>query len=143
MPTEKQVSLTDAVQTAYQALEQLSPEDQERVLVAVTALLGLPPSGAVRAVPSSVQPAQPEPPHTAAPRPKSLVELMQVRNDDEKSRVGNNLITVLSTDDCRGDMARLAANGVEIVEPVTEVPWGVSGVIRDLYGNCYNLVGAD
>tara|TARA_B100000809_G_scaffold17998_2_gene15927 strand:+ start:3935 stop:4318 length:384 start_codon:yes stop_codon:yes gene_type:complete len=71
------------------------------------------------------------------------IVLMPARNDDEKSRVGSNLITVLNTDDCRGDMARLAANGVEIVEAPAEVPWGVSGVIRDLYGNPYNLVGLE
>ncbi|HAT29060.1 MAG TPA: glyoxalase [Gammaproteobacteria bacterium] len=71
------------------------------------------------------------------------IVLMPARNDDEKSRVGSNLITVLNTDDCRGDMARLVANGVEIVEAPAEVPWGVSGVIRDLYGNPYNLVGPE
>ena len=71
------------------------------------------------------------------------IVLMPARNDDERSRVGSNLITVLNTDDCRGDMARLAANGVEIVEAPGEVPWGVSGIIRDLYGNPYNLVGPE
>ena len=71
------------------------------------------------------------------------IVLMPARNDDERSRVGTNLITVLNTDDCRGDMARLAANGVEIVEAAGEVPWGVSGIIRDLYGNPYNLVGPE
>ena len=71
------------------------------------------------------------------------IVLMPARNDDEKSRVGSNLITVLNTDDCRGDTARLAANGVEIVEAPAEVAWGVSGVIRDLYGNPYNLVGPE
>jgi len=71
------------------------------------------------------------------------IVLMPVRNDDERSRVGGNLITVLNTDDCGGDMARLAANGVEIVEAPGEVPWGVSGIIRDLYGNPYNLVGPE
>ena len=71
------------------------------------------------------------------------IVLMPARNDDEKSRVGSNLITVLNTDDCRGDVARLAAKGVEIVEAPAEVPWGVSGVIRDLYGNPYNLVGPE
>ena len=71
------------------------------------------------------------------------IVLMPARNEDERSRVGTNLITVLNTDDCRGDMARLAANGVEIVEAPGEVPWGVSGIIRNLYGNPYNLVGPE
>ncbi len=59
----------------------------------------------------------------------------------DKSRIGSNLMTVLSCDDCVADMQRLESLGVEIVDPVTEVPWGMSGIIRDLYGNPYNLVG--
>lgn len=66
--------------------------------------------------------------------------LLEPRNEEERLRIGTNLITVLSCDDCRGDMERLAAAGVEVLEPASEVPWGVSGVIRDLYGNPYNLV---
>ncbi|PCJ27559.1 MAG: glyoxalase [SAR86 cluster bacterium] len=62
-------------------------------------------------------------------------------SEEDKTRVGTNLMTVLSTDDCIGDMARLARLEVEIVGPPEEVPWGISGIIRDLYGNPYNLVG--
>jgi uncharacterized glyoxalase superfamily protein PhnB len=53
--------------------------------------------------------------------------LVLAREEADKSRIA--------------DMARLAQQGVEIVGPPEEVPWGVSGVIRDLYGNPYNLVG--
>jgi predicted enzyme related to lactoylglutathione lyase len=67
--------------------------------------------------------------------------VMLVREESDKSRVGTNLMTVLSSTDCISDMARLAREGVEIVGPPEEVPWGLSGVIRDLYGNPYNLVG--
>lgn len=67
--------------------------------------------------------------------------LMEPREESDKSRIGSNLMTVLSTNDCIGDMARLAREGVDIVGPPEEVPWGISGVIRDLYGNPYNLVG--
>ena len=67
--------------------------------------------------------------------------LMLVREESDMSRVGTNLMTVLGSNDCIGDMARLAREGVEIVGPPEEVPWGISGVIRDLYGNPYNLVG--
>lgn len=68
--------------------------------------------------------------------------LMLANTDDEKSRIGSNLMTVLSTDDCVGDMQMLAREQVEIVSAVEELPWGMSGVIRDLYGNPYNLVTA-
>lgn len=67
--------------------------------------------------------------------------LLLAREEPDLSRVGNNLMTVLSSSDCIGDMAGLAREGVEIVTPPEEVPWGISAVIRDLYGNPYNLVG--
>ena len=63
--------------------------------------------------------------------------------DIEVEGAENELYLAALAANCRGDMARLAANGVEIVEEAAEVPWGVSGVIRDLYGNPYNLVGPD
>ncbi len=67
--------------------------------------------------------------------------LALAQSNDDKNRIGNNLMTVLSTDDCEADMETLEENGVEIVDPPSEVPWGISGIIRDLYGNPYNLVG--
>jgi len=67
--------------------------------------------------------------------------LLGARNDDEKSRIGQNLMTVLSTNDCRADLARLSAMDVDVVKAPAEVPWGISAIIRDLYGNPYNLVG--
>lgn len=68
--------------------------------------------------------------------------LMPVRSDSDRSRVGTNLMTVLSTDDCVAETRRLEQLGVKIVDPPTEVPWGMSAIIRDLYGNPYNLVSA-
>lgn len=70
------------------------------------------------------------------------ITLVLARDEADKSRVGKNLMTVLSSTDCLGDMARLAREGVEIIGPPEEVPWGISGIISDLYGNPYNLVGA-
>jgi catechol 2,3-dioxygenase-like lactoylglutathione lyase family enzyme len=67
--------------------------------------------------------------------------LVLASNEEEQSRVGNNLMTVLASNDCIGDMATLARGEVEIVGPPEEMPWGISGIIRDLYGNPYNLVG--
>lgn len=73
--------------------------------------------------------------------PELQLVLQLARSADEKSRVGTNLSTVLSVDDCRSEIARLEAAGVEIVDAPITVPWGVSAIIRDLYGNPYNLVG--
>lgn len=52
--------------------------------------------------------------------------LMLVREESDKSRVGKNLMTVLSSTDCIGDMARLAREGVEIVGPPEEAQCGLS-----------------
>ncbi len=76
-----------------------------------------------------------------AGNPSTQIALVLVGSEEDESRVGNNLMTVLSTTDCIEDMARLAREGAEIVSPPEEVPWGVSAIFRDLYGNPYNLVG--
>ncbi|MBT3531580.1 MAG: hypothetical protein HOF74_07555 [Gammaproteobacteria bacterium] len=76
-----------------------------------------------------------------AGNPATQIALVLANSKEDESRVGNNLMTVLSTTNCIDDMATLAREGVEIVGPPEEVPWGVSGIIRDLYGNPYNLVG--
>lgn len=72
--------------------------------------------------------------------PAMQVVLHQAHSAEEKSRVGSNLMTVLSTDDCVAEAKSLKAKGVEIVDPPSEVPWGISCIIRDLYGNPYDLV---
>jgi len=76
-----------------------------------------------------------------AGNPDTQFVLMPARSAEDRSRIGNNLMTVLQTDDCFSEMKRLAEAGVEIVDLPTRVPWGISGIIRDLYGNPYNLVG--
>ncbi|MDA1371335.1 MAG: VOC family protein [Proteobacteria bacterium] len=80
---------------------------------------------------------------TVSPKnnPDTQLVLHPAHSSDEKSRIGKNLMTVLSSDDCKADMKKLEASGVEIVDAASEVPWGISGIIRDLYGNPYNLVG--
>jgi catechol 2,3-dioxygenase-like lactoylglutathione lyase family enzyme len=73
--------------------------------------------------------------------PDIQLVLLLAHSADDKSRVGNNLMTVVRTDDCFAEMKSLEEKGVEIVDPPAEVPWGISGIIRDLYGNPYNIVG--
>ena len=72
--------------------------------------------------------------------PAMQVVLLQAHSAEEKSRVGTNLMTVLSTDDCVAEAKSLKAKGGEIVDPPSEGPWGVSCIIRAPYGNPYNLV---
>lgn len=82
---------------------------------------------------------------TVSPIENPAIQLVLVLalSADDKSRVGNNLMTVLRTDDCVAEMKAMEEKGVEIIDPPTEAPWGISGIIRDLYGNPYNIVGPE
>jgi len=63
-------------------------------------------------------------------------------NDENEARIGNRAMCILGTNDCQGDCTHLEQVGVEIVDPPSELPWGISAVFKDLYGNPYNLVQA-
>lgn len=56
------------------------------------------------------------------------------------SRVGQGTTWVLETDDCRKDHAAMVAAGVAFQQAPKDLPWGVSAVFEDLYGNRYNLL---
>jgi catechol 2,3-dioxygenase-like lactoylglutathione lyase family enzyme len=56
------------------------------------------------------------------------------------ARVGEGTAWVVETDDCRKAHATMAANGVAFSSAPAELPWGVSAVFEDLYGNRYNLL---
>jgi catechol 2,3-dioxygenase-like lactoylglutathione lyase family enzyme len=43
--------------------------------------------------------------------------------------------TILTTDDCRADYARLAAAGVEFTQEPTERFYGIDAALRDPFGN--------
>ena len=56
------------------------------------------------------------------------------------ARVGQGTAWVLETDDCKQDHAAMTARGVTFTSAPSEMPWGVSAVFEDLYGNRYNLL---
>jgi predicted enzyme related to lactoylglutathione lyase len=60
--------------------------------------------------------------------------------DELLSRVGEGTTWVFETDDCRGDYERLRARGVKFAGPPQDMPWGISAVFEDLYGNKFNLL---
>ncbi|MDH3688762.1 MAG: VOC family protein [Gammaproteobacteria bacterium] len=68
------------------------------------------------------------------------IVLMPVCEERDEVRIGNNGMCVLATDNCREDSRILEKRGVKIVDPPTDLPWGISAIISDLYGNPYNLV---
>jgi catechol 2,3-dioxygenase-like lactoylglutathione lyase family enzyme len=47
---------------------------------------------------------------------------------------------VVHTDDCQGDYETFESRGVKFVSPPEELPWGISAVFEDLYGNQHNLL---
>ncbi len=54
-------------------------------------------------------------------------------------QIGHNPTWVFHVDDCRKTLETLRAKGVVILEEATESPWGISALIRDLYGNLFTL----
>src|SRR5690349_21285427 len=56
------------------------------------------------------------------------------------ARVGQGTAWVVETDDCRKDHEAMAGRGVTFTSAPQDLPWGVSSVFVDLYGNKYNLL---
>jgi len=86
---------------------------------------------------------------TVAPRNSDVAIVLQrpgapFQSEEEAqrmlARVGQGTTWVLETDDCKRDHAAMAADGVVFTSPPAELPWGVSAVFEDLYGNRYNLL---
>lgn len=59
--------------------------------------------------------------------------------EEKEAVVGHNGF-VIETDDCRAAVEELESRGVKVVGEVVELPWGVSAVIEDLYGNRHNVL---
>lgn len=76
----------------------------------------------------------------AAPGDPELEIVLQKPEPARDAQVGQGTTWVLETKDCRSDYERLRSRGVEFTAAPSEMPWGVSAVFRDLYGNAFNLV---
>lgn len=59
-----------------------------------------------------------------------------------ESRIGTLPPLVLSTADCRATVAELESRGVTVTEEPEELPWGVSAMVADPYGNEFNVMQA-
>lgn len=59
--------------------------------------------------------------------------------EDKEAIIGRNGF-VFSVDNLEATIEQLRENGVAIVSEPEEVPWGLSALIEDLYGNVHNLV---
>jgi catechol 2,3-dioxygenase-like lactoylglutathione lyase family enzyme len=55
-------------------------------------------------------------------------------------RVGQGPTWVVETDSCRKTYEELKDKGVKFTSVPQDMPWGVSAVFEDLYGNQFNLL---
>ena len=85
---------------------------------------------------------------TVAPAGQTEIEIVlqppqwgPAGNADERSaQIGNGPGFVIITDDCRGECEALTARGVQVIDPPSQMPWGVSALFVDLYGYVHNLL---
>jgi catechol 2,3-dioxygenase-like lactoylglutathione lyase family enzyme len=82
---------------------------------------------------------------SVAPSPNSetIVVFEKATTAADKERLGKQFKTMtldLVTNDLDETYKKLIANGVEFVEKPTMAPWGKQAVIRDLYGNLFDIV---
>ena len=72
------------------------------------------------------------------------IALMQAFMPEQQALVGKQAPEVplfcVSTNDCRKTYQELKERGVTCVSEPEDLPWGVSALIKDLYGNIINLV---
>ena len=72
------------------------------------------------------------------------IALMHAFIPEQQALVGKQAPEVplfcVSTNDCKKTYQELKNNGVTCVSDPEELPWGVSALIKDLYGNIINLV---
>ena len=70
--------------------------------------------------------------------------LAEAKDDDERSRIGNQtggrVFLFLETDDFRRDHAAMLAMGVEFREAPRTEAYGTVAVFADLYGNLWDLI---
>lgn len=70
--------------------------------------------------------------------------LAQAANDEQLSRVGNQtggrVFLFLYTDQFESDYQNLLDQGVTIVRPPSQEPYGTVAVFADLYGNWWDLI---
>ena len=70
--------------------------------------------------------------------------LAEAKNDDERSRIGNQtggrVFLFLETDDFARDHAAMIAAGVDFKEAPRHEVYGTVAVFADLYGNLWDLI---
>jgi catechol 2,3-dioxygenase-like lactoylglutathione lyase family enzyme len=68
------------------------------------------------------------------------IVLFKAQTEEHHELIGMGTMWVLETDDCSKDYLSLTEKGVEFAGPPNQMPWGLSAIFKDLYGNPYNLL---
>lgn len=74
---------------------------------------------------------------------ETVIVFEKATTADDKERLGKQFKTMtldLVTNDLDKTYEELSAKGVEFVEKPTAAPWGKQAVIKDLYGNVFDIV---
>lgn len=70
--------------------------------------------------------------------------LAEAKNEEEKSRIGNQtggrVFLFLQTDDFERDYKNMISKDVEFIEEPRYEPYGIVAVFSDLYGNLIDLI---
>jgi catechol 2,3-dioxygenase-like lactoylglutathione lyase family enzyme len=70
--------------------------------------------------------------------------LARAANKEQESRIGNQtggrVFLFLYTDDFERDYRQFLTNGVEFVRPPSREAYGTVAVLKDLYGNLWDLI---
>ncbi len=79
-------------------------------------------------------------PHPQIVLQKPMPELHRERAKEMDALVGEGTMWALETEDCRKAFAELSSRGVRFTSPPEEMPWGITAVFTDLYGNPFMLL---
>ena len=74
---------------------------------------------------------------------ETVIVFEQATTAADKARLGKQftgMMLNIMTDDMDETYRTLKANGVEFVEEPSSAPWGKQAVIKDLYGNVFDLL---
>lgn len=73
--------------------------------------------------------------------------LAKAANDEQASRIGNQtggrVFLFLHTDDFWRDYNNYKAKGIEFIREPAKEQYGTVSVLKDLYGNLWDLIGPD
>jgi len=82
---------------------------------------------------------------TVGPRTQQDLAVSLVKADRRNAKyvgkqTGDIALFTIETDDCKKEYDTLKSKGVKFVSEPKDNPWGMDALLKDLYGNLYDLV---